>query len=172
MVCLENYKCGQMVRPELSQGHQYRDPSDVTLRRLSFITLKEVGNHWGTLSRRGKSFNQPFLSCLPPLQALGKNKRLCPKLHSVWGMALWHSSDLSSVRRNLTGKASSKDFDFLMSSLPWLALLLPLPPFLNLGMMSGAVPAILRPWGKCQHYPKYTSNDTVEKPAASLDLLL
>lgn len=86
----------------------------------------------------------PIFSSLPISTANARKNQPISQTSLGVRDGLRHSFDLSSVRGNLTGNASSKDFNFLVNIRPWLPLLLPLLPSLNLGMLSGAVPAILQ----------------------------
>lgn len=138
---------------EPSPGHQHRDPSDITLKRSNFITQNKVESHWKILSRGGIWPIQPFLPAYL-YQEARKNESSYSKLPLQWEVKLWHSSDQWSIR-NLTGKASGKDFDFLMNIFPWLALPFPSLPSLNSGMMSRTV----QPRGKGQDHPNRPSDN-------------
>ena len=158
---------------EPSPGHQHRDPSDITLKRSNFITQNKVESHWKILSRGGIWPIQPFLPAYL-YQEARKNESSYSKLPLQWEVNLWHSSDQWSIR-NLTGKASGKDFDFLMNIFPWLSLPFPSLPSLNSGMMSRTVQPSCNHEGKARTIritPAVTSGTAASKPVASLDFWL
>lgn len=71
-------KCRQTVRLELPQQQKYRDSSDVTLKKLHSVTLKEAGSHWRIFSRWGNAPYPTYSPLSASTMEAGKNKSWRP----------------------------------------------------------------------------------------------